>query len=158
MNATTHAAAADVEQPVPRGQPLVNHQPKLELANLTPEPADGVPMPIASPLGLHHEQLSHCPRCLGLCFRYASSRASRGSEGAQALSGRKPLVRTPGASRSRPCAGSRSGFAKYRFKRLPRTRSTSDVEASSYQDSRYDPGPVMQAGGPKDLLRAARSV
>src|SRR5438874_10275170 len=97
MNATTHAAAADVEQPVPRGQPLVNHQPKLELANLTPEPADDVPMPVAGPLGLHREQLSHWPRCPGLCSRYASSRASRGSEGAQAVSGRKPLVRITGS-------------------------------------------------------------
>ena len=34
----------------------------------------------------HCEPLSHWPRCPGLCSRYAGSRASRGSEGAQALS------------------------------------------------------------------------
>src|SRR5438309_1574670 len=65
MNATTHAAAADVEQPVPRGQPLVNHQLKLELANLMPEPAPFRPMPIGTPLALHREQLSHWRRYRG---------------------------------------------------------------------------------------------
>ena len=33
----------------------------------------------------HREQFSHWPRYRGLCSRYAASRASRGSEGAQAL-------------------------------------------------------------------------